>query len=376
MKFSVLYDNRVFIDPLVTSILWSGDITSPHRTLKVTLKNTMDGTTQAIPIELGKELRLYDDSNRELFRGIIFSYNVDARGNLVTTAYDVGIYLAKSEDSQAFRNMTSAAIVRQLCANYGVPVGEIDATGFVHPRLVLRNMTLWDMMITALTETQKQTGRRFFIFSREGALHLKARNARVVSWILENGTNIIDASYTQSIEDTRTQVKVIGGNQDENPVIATVKDDDLIRRFGVMQHLENAGLDATQSEVRQLAEKLLEQLGKIFEQSSVTTLGNVEAVAGASVYVYEKMTGLVGGYYISADEHKYENGVHTMTLTLSRTDDLPTLEYVPPIETQLKAKSQAAAGGANPAKNIVQRVLEASGKPVPERSKIIDDILD
>lgn len=371
MSFSVLYDNRIFIDPLITSIVWSGDVTLPHRTLKLTLKNTLDGVTQAMPVDLGREIRLYDKEERELFRGIIFSHNVSSNGYMVITAYDGNVYLAKNEDSQVFRNMTAAAIVRQLCSTYDIPTGDIDSTGFVHPRLVLRNMTLWDMMVTALTVTYKQTGKRFFIYSREGRLHLKARNARVVNWMLENGTNILDASYTQSIEDMRTQVKVVGGDQDKKPVIATVKNDELIRRFGVMQHLENAGLDAKQSEVRQLAQKLLDQLGVIFDQASVTALGNVEAVAGASVYVFEQMTEVVGSYYITADEHTYENGVHKMTLTLSRTDDLPTLEYVPPIDPKKKKKK----GSGN--ENIVKRVLEASGKPAPKRGgKIVDDILD
>ncbi|MNP82557.1 hypothetical protein D3C76_1812330 [compost metagenome] len=41
----------------------------------------------------------------------------------------------------------------------------------------------------------------------------------------------------------------------------------------------------------------------------------------------ESVTGILGGYYVSADEHKFESGSHTMSLTLSATDDIPKMEY-------------------------------------------------
>lgn len=351
----LVYDGDLILDPLVQSIRWSGDVTTAVRTLEVSLKATIDGRSRVFTVEAGKELRLNDGSD-ELFRGVIFSHKIDADGNMSLTAYDENIYLTKNYDDSVFKNMTASGIIRQLCADFGIPVGDIDNTGFVIPRLICRDNSLWEMMTMALTITRNQTGRRFFIFSQGGRLHLKERKARVLEWVLENGTNIIGASYSQSIEDLRNQVKVIGGDREQNPLIATIKDQALIDMFGTMQHLAYADADATQSEVDQLARELLDQLGKIADEATIEVIGLNECIAGVSVYVYESMTGIIGSYYVTSDEHTFEGGVHRMYIRLSATDDLPTMEYREPPSIAQTEKAKTAKGGGS----IEERVFAAN----------------
>lgn len=319
----VLYEGAPL---LVESAEWSGDVTQAARKLDVSFINTVDGRTQAKKIEHGRELRLVYDG-RELFRGVIFAHRIDDRGRMTATAYDENTYLTRNYDTRRFANAKASDIVRRLCGDFGIAVGTIADTGYVIPKLILRDKSLWEMMITALTYTQKQTGRRFIITSREGRLHLHERKDQVVRWLIESGRNITNASYSQSIEDMRTQVKVIGGDPEKAPVIATAKDDALIARFGIMQHLENVDPDMTRSQVEQRAKQLLVELGTIDDNAQVTALGNPDVIAGSAVYARESMTGIVGGYYVSADHHTFARGNHTMTLTLSATDDLPQMQY-------------------------------------------------
>jgi len=339
MKIDVLYDGAPLMHQSVT---WSGDVTQAARRLEVSLVNTMDGRKQARKIEHGKELRLLYDG-KELFRGAVFSFDIDARGRMNVTAYDENTYLTRNQDTRIFRGKTASGIVKQLCAEFGIPTGTIADTGYVIPKLILRDKTLWEMMITALTYTRKQTGRRFFITSREGKLQLLERKEQIVRWVLENGRNIIDASYAQSIEDMRTQVKVVGGDPEKKPIVATVKDDALIKRFGIMQHLENVDPDMTASQVQQRAKELLAQLGTIDDEARVEALGNPDVTAGIAIYVRESMTGLVGGFYVTADSHTFAGGKHTMSVTLSATDDLPTMEYEEPREKKQKKGEGAAS---------------------------------
>ena len=101
-----------------------------------------------------------------------------------------------------------------------------------------------------------------------------------------------------AIEDMRTKVKVVVGDPEKNPIIATVKDDALIKQFGIMQHLENVDPDMTASQVQQRAKELLAQLGTIDDEARVDALGNPEVTAGTAIYVRESMTGIVGGFYV------------------------------------------------------------------------------
>lgn len=349
---TVMYDGTELTT--VTSVTWSGDIKQAARKIDVRLRNTADGRNQTQKFEHGRELRLLNDG-KELFRGVLFAFNVNARGDTTLTAYDENTYLTRNKDTRVLRNLTASAIIRQLCAEFGIPTGEIADTGYVIPKLILRDKTIWDMMITALTVTQKQTGRRYFIISHEGKLNLLARKEQAVRWVIENGVNLIGASYSQSIEDMRTQIKVIGGDPEKKPLVAVAKNDALIKRYGTMQHLENVDSDMTASQIRQLAEQRLKDLGTIDDEASVESLGIDEVTAGTGVYVRESMTGLFGGYYVTADTHTWEGGTYRMNLTLSATDELPTLEYDEPPETKRKKKGK---GGET---DVIDQIFGATG---------------
>ncbi|QOT13738.1 hypothetical protein JNUCC32_31115 (plasmid) [Paenibacillus sp. JNUCC32] len=340
----VLYDGKYYIEPLVKSVKWSGDVAKPHRTLQVSLSNTINGEEQAVDIEVGKEIRFYADG-AGLFRGIIFEYNVSNRGDATLTAHDENVYLTKNVDTRKFVNMTAQAIVKEIGKAYGIPTGDIAATGYVIPKLILRNMTLWDMIVTALTETRKQNGRKFVPVASNGKLHLREKKDGAVRWMLEDGVNITSASRSRSIEETRTSVKVIGGD-DKKPLTATETDAAMVKQYGLMQHLEQAESDLKQSAITQLAKQRLKDLAKVNEEVSVEALGISDVVAGTAVYAFESMTDLVGGFYVNADTHTFQGGTHLMDVTLSKTDDLPKLEYEddPVKKAEVKKKKKKAAG--------------------------------
>lgn len=340
-EIKLLYNGEYWIEPLVKSVQWSGDVAQPHRTLTVSFSNTHNAEDVRIAFELGKELRFYADGVG-LFRGVIFSYDINDKGDATITAHDENVYLTKNVDTQKFVKMTAGSIVRALCKTFSILTGTIADTGYVIPKLILRNMTLWDMIVTALTETRKQNNRKFFVYSREGKLFLREKKDEVVRWMLEDGVNIISATRSQSIEEMRTAVKATGGD-DKKPVTFTAKDAGLIAKYGLMQHVETAESDATASQIQQLAKERLKELGQVAEDVSVTALGNTAVVAGAAVYAFEGMTDIVGGYYVNADTHRFESGLHTMDVTLSKTDDLPKLEYEDPEKKAAAKKAQAKA---------------------------------
>lgn len=326
---SVVYDNDIYLDPLLTSVTWSGDITQAFRTLQASFKNTLDNVSQALDIELGRELRLYDDDT-ELFRGIIFAHDINARGDMTLTAYDENVYLTKNADTRKFSGMTASEIITQLCADFGIPTGSVAETGYVIPRLILRDKTLWEMMVTALSETKRQNGRRFWITASGGQLNVIERGEKVVDWVLENGVNITDASYGLNIEDLRNVVKVTANDEGDSkkaPISVTAQDSDLITQFGMMQHIDHMDSNATQSSADQMARETLSELSKIKDTATVEALGNVDVTAGAAVYVIESLTQIVGGFYVITDSHTWQNGVHKMSLSISGDESLPTMKY-------------------------------------------------
>lgn len=346
----VEYNGQFIVDNLVESITWAGDIVQSARWVILTINNTTDGIVPLVVFEEGRELRVFDDNDTEIFRGVIFYISLSSNGTVSLKAYDENVYLTKNVDTRKFVNMKASDIIRRLCNDFGIETGTIADTGYVIPKLLLRNYTLWDMMITALTETRKQTGRRFYIYSQSGQLHVVERKDRVATLMIERGTNLIRASYLRSIEDLRNQIRVFAGTEDGARNV-TVQSRELIDRYGLMQHVETIESDATSSELKQRANELLSELGVIDDEATVEVIGNTEVRSGTAVYVVEPLTGILGAYYVVADEHVFARGTHRMYLTLSATDELPTLEYKPPAEV---SKSTSGSGGS-----VVDAGLEA-----------------
>jgi hypothetical protein len=330
MSWSVIYKDakqEAHLDHIVKSVSWSGDVMQAARKLTVQVSNTSDLRKPLIAFQKGAELRLVEDGKKELFRGVLFADSMDSGGQMTLTAYDENIYLTKNKDTKIFRGQTAAAIIKKLCNEFSIPLGEVHDTKFVIPKLVFRDKTLFEMMLTALTESEKQNGERFFLSSKEGKLQLLARKQQKKKWVLENGVNLLTASYSQSIEETRTQVKIAGGDEKKKELSAVAKDGEVIKLYGVMQHLEKPGQNMTKSQMEQRAKQLLKDLAMIKDEARIECLGIPDVIAGSCIYVKEELTGIVGGYYVSADEHRYEKSSHTMSLTLSATDDLPKMEY-------------------------------------------------
>ena len=318
------------------SITWSGDTKEAARTVSIKLYNTADGKKKKLDIPIGSLLRLYDDKT-EIFRGFIFKSEISENGEQTLTAYDSNIYLTKSSDSLVFKKKTASQIIKQLCTTFGIPYGNIVDTKTVLPKLVLRGKTLYEMIIIALTETQKISGNKYLLGNSQGKVTLAQVNTVYAKHRVYSKINITSSSFSESIEERKTQIKLTGGSEDEIKATATLKSPAAIAKYGVMQHYENFSDVETKAKLNTLANSLLSQLNVTTQEFSVDVIGNITFVSGAKVLVEETMSNTTGLFYITADSHTFNaDGTHTTSLTLQRKLELASEEYDDPTSTEAK----------------------------------------
>lgn len=308
------------ISSLVNSIRWGGDMQGAARHLEVDL---VYGTV-FIPkrminlvVPLGSQLTLLGDKG-EIIRATAFTAGKSTAGAYSLTAYDRMVYLLKSTATYIFRGMTADAIARKICADYSMPYGDLCAPGVVLPKLILRDMTLYDMLIIAYTESMKRNGQKYHLRMIEGKLNVIARSKQKVRWVISADTDLSEAQVTESIEEMRNRIVI---RNDADAVVAKVEDIELIKLYGLLQHQQTEG-DATSGEARTIAQTLFKQMAQVSREASLSCLGIDKLQAGDAIEVYEPITGLSGTYYVDSDEHAIEDGQHTMDLTLSWTDDV------------------------------------------------------
>ncbi len=335
MSYTVLYtEGNVTkdISDFVTSIQYGGERLTAVRKLDVSLLSGTDAYIPKLDLKRGARLTLFSE-DKELIRAVIFKEDRDDRGGVKITAYTHGIYLTKNKDTIKFEQQKASQIVGVICSKFGIPAGTIVDTQVIHPKFIFRESTLWDMILTALTETTKQNNIKYRVFFQNGRLNICEKRKQAESWVLEAGNNLISANSSASIEELRNQVKITarlpkGGKKELEFV---VKNEEFQKLYGIMQEVkEETGDGMTESKVMQIANTMLKELCREEIEADVDAIGIDAVEAGMAVYVVEPVSGLTGSFYIDQDDHSIEGNKHTMKLKLSFTDEVPQLDYVAP----------------------------------------------
>jgi len=319
MVENVTQDGVFDLTPLVRSIKWGGDIRQAARKLEVDLAFGLDAYLPKYDVPLGSLLVLKNDTG-EILRSVVFDRQKNTDGGYHVVGYEHLIYLLKSKGTYIFRGMTTEAIIKKLCTDFSIPVGDIAATGITLSKLILRDMTIYDMCLVALTETMKRNGKKYVLRIKEGKLHVIEKAKQTVRWLITEGSNLIQASYSENINDMKNRILIVG---DKDQVLARVEDANLIKQYGVLQELKRENNIKT-GEAQTIAKNLLKDLGRVSREASITCLGLDDVEAGTAIEVKETLTGLAGTFYVDTDDHTVQNGQHTMSLKLNWTDEVAT----------------------------------------------------
>lgn len=307
-------DKTVDLSDLVVGVEWSGSKSKAPRSISVKLLHTDRGNHEKAEVANGNGilLRLGEE---ELFRGIVFKADYGS-DELSITAYDQLIYLTNNKDSYLFTSSKASAIMAKLCTDFSIPAGSIADTRHVLPYLVCDGETLYDMIMKALDATFKHTGERFALFSRKGKVELAPVKGSSQAWVIENGVNLIDYSFSQSIEGTATKVKLVAG-EEKQTIIATAENKSLQKQFGVLQRFEHVKEKLNRAQLQERANQILAKEGK--EQMSFqlnNLLGIPEVITGTSVHVRIPELGIERVYAVEEDKHSFTGRKHMMSLTL------------------------------------------------------------
>ncbi|MFH5779056.1 XkdQ/YqbQ family protein [Heyndrickxia oleronia] len=316
----VIQDGKMKELPVV-SVTWSGSKDEAARKIEVDYIYTLRGLHGRVKAKEGDGV-IFKWKGKELFRGSIFDTSRGKSGPSNFVAYDLLIYSVKNRDSYIFSNKSADAIFKRTCGDFGLPMGKVDSTSVVFKNKVFDGETLWDMWMKSLSETYKRNGRKFTIYADKGLVNLVEKKKQVVSWVVEDGVNLIDFNSTTSISDTITQVKLEAG-EDKKTITATVSNNNMSKKFGVMQHYEKVSEKLNKAQLTSRAKSILSEKGKISKTLDITALGLSDLTSGKALYVISKDLEVNRGYFIKKDSHTFKGNDHIVDLSVTETDELP-----------------------------------------------------
>jgi hypothetical protein len=296
------------ITQLVTVITWSGDYQQAARTLAFSIAvSPTDPNLPAVSMSMGNMVKLFDDDGNELFRGYIFARDKSNASNEMTvTAYDGLIYLTKSTGTYNFKDAPAEGIANKVASDFGISVGSVAITGILQ-NFIADAQTISDIIMQAYTSAGSQNGKKYILQMSKGLLNVVEKGSVIADHLLSDDINISDSAYSESIEGMIDQVKIYDSDKNQTGV---VNNSGNITSYGMLQSIYNAqdGVDSTTAATNMLK--------GIARASTVTVLGSTDCVTGNAVNIQEPYTGVTGKFYILTDQHTWQDGQHTMQLTL------------------------------------------------------------
>lgn len=318
---NITKDEKQFdITDTVSSLVWAGDVREAARKLDLEIAYGRDYYAPKYLPPLGSVIILKKDT--ELFRGVVWEISKGTEGTAKIICFDHAIYLTNNISTYKFVNMSPEAMINKICGDFGISTGQIAPTNVNLSKLIVRECTLYDMVVTALTEATKRNGKKYHLVMREGKLNTEEKGQQLLKWLITEGENLIDASKTESLSDMRNRIVIVG---DKDEVLADLKDDYLIQQYGMLQDYKRES-NISAGEAQTIAQNLLTELARVSQALSISAIGIDDVEAGKSIEVLETLTGIKGQYYVLKDQHTLQNGIHTMQLELSLETIVATKE--------------------------------------------------
>ena len=308
------------VTQLVEQVQWKGRKGSSSRTISVTLIDD-DGYKHArsgIDVEQGVQC-LFNYNGKELFRGIIMTQTQSNRKRLTFTAYDNGIYLANNKDTFTYENKTASEVFKDCCTRFGLPMGEVSACTYRIPELTKPKTTAFDAITDALSLDFDATGIRHYVASDKGKISLLTRRENIIQWVIEVGQNLATYSYTRSIEDIKTRVKMVSK---EGTTLAEKSNSALEAKIGVFQEIEQPDESLTTAQINDLISSILDEKSTPERTLNVEAVGIPEVISGIGVYIIIPELDLSRTFYVDEDIHTFRDNLHTMSLKLNYANDL------------------------------------------------------
>lgn len=290
-----LYINDQMVLPILGRMALRKTRSEACATLTATLYTAAGDTYfQKLSLSVGDAVRLLDDDGAEAFLGSVHSLRRNS-GQVELTAYDRGIYLTRNELTGVFSG-TSAAIVREVAGELGIPVGTLETENG-------RHCICCGSHLSAFAVLRQAVGEKREISVRDGALHVTKSGYTVYPL---DPSRVIEAEGEANLRHMVNRALVADRT---GSIVASAEAAADISRYGRFQTVL-AGDGTSPAQQAKNALKGLEKAGEVL------VLGHLNYRCGCAVELHRPDWGLDGVYAVTGAAHLWEHGLYTTNLTL------------------------------------------------------------
>ncbi len=315
--FNIAGNTETRITPLLGSITRRSNINELGEQLDFEIAFNDDRYFPHNPVCLGNIIILRNTN--ELFRGIVVTQSQNCSSPISYNCFDYAFYLNKSKGIYQFNGTKGKEALETILNGFKVPIGTIEPLGIVIKKIYAGDV-ISDIIKDILDLAAKESGQKYRLEMRAGKLYIEKQNNEIIKATFKLANNLAEHDVTtaisnptrkRSIENMRNSIKVTGNDK----VAAESSNAEMIRQYGLLQEISSIdGKDIAQA--KNIAQNMLKDLGKIFEENSIEVPGDDRVRAGRIIEIQEIVTGMSGKYTIRDVTHTIRNGIHVMSLGL------------------------------------------------------------
>lgn len=318
--FDIYNHIQTDISPLIGDISWKDSTDTLGIQLDFNIANSDTDNMPKNPVDLGHMI-LLNGKNNEIFRGFPITESRQGRSAISYNCFDYGFYLNKSKEIYQFKNIRADAAIKQMCSDFNIPVGDIISIPTIITKIYY-DKEISSIIKDILETASNSLGIKYRMEFREGKFYIQKYTDIIIKATfdldgsIQNITDFIsNPTRSRSIEEMRNSIKIYTGNEESIKVVATAKNQTLINAYGLLQEVQSID-DIDIAKAKNVADNLLSDLAKIFEDNSIELPGSDEVRSGRILEVNERLTGMSGQYLIKDCTHTIKNGIHKMQLGL------------------------------------------------------------
>lgn len=311
--------SRQDISNYVIHAAWSGDTDQAARKLEFTIAyNTAEKDAAFVPLNLqlggvieASKVDETDATETPIFVGrIFFRKRASDSFTFEFTCYDNMVYLAKSNIRANFKDIDVTSAIKQVCGSIGLETADSIPSIPTVVNFIADDKSGTEVLKMLFDKAKADQGKDYRAISINEKITVVEKSETIENYIADSSVNVISAEHSESLEDMVDKVVAVNDDGSVGQIFTT---DDEIGKYGTIQKIYKIQPPKSGESVDNVtAAKALLKAPK--EESSLKALGNIQCISGYAITVQEEQ--LKGKFAIKSDTHHFENGIHTMDLTL------------------------------------------------------------
>lgn len=299
---------EVDMSTVVQKVDWSGSRIQVARVLEFSY--VQDGRDALIPVhslDCGQTIYGYDEDGQLQFQGNIYSVERNTESSTVSVrCYDNLFILCKSKTTKKFVNVLAEDVVKGVCAELGVKVGNVPVTD-KKLSYIAAEKTGYQIIMMAYTQLSKSNGKKYQMIMNGDSLDVIEKGSLIESFEASQYVNTNNSTYRESIENMINSVRI---TDEQGNLVGYQQNTDDIKKYSMIQDVYKTNPKVNTQEAVKALLKGPERTGVL------ELLGDYAVKASYSIKISDSIANLTGQFWVKSDHHSFIDGVHTMKVEL------------------------------------------------------------